>query len=69
MLIKQGTFTLRTFGSFAPTTVNRIIVKQSLKNIWDKQQRIEIQAVMKVPCDHIQKEMEKKGLQLTEFAG
>lgn len=53
MLIKQGTFTLHTFGSSVPTTVKRIIVKQSLKNVWDKQQRIEIEAVMKVPGDHI----------------
>lgn len=69
-VIRQGTFTLHTFGS---TTVRR-----SLENVWDKRQRIEIEAVvspkvctvlMKVPGEHIQKEMEKIGLELADFTG
>ena len=42
----QGTLTLHTFGSSAPTKVSRNIVKLSLENVWDKQQRIEIEAVV-----------------------
>lgn len=75
---RQGTLTLHTFGSSAPTTVKRNIVKLSLENSWDKQQRTEIEAVvtpkvctalMKVPGENIQKEMNKRGLQLADFAG
>ncbi|KAK0150107.1 hypothetical protein N1851_009132 [Merluccius polli] len=75
---RQGTLTLHTFGSSAPTTVKRNIVKLSLENIWDRQQRTEIEAVvtpkvctalMKVPGEHIQKEMNKRGLQLADFVG
>lgn len=70
---RQGTLTLHTFGSSAPTTVSRNIVKLSLENVWDKQQGIEIEAVvtpkvcsalMKVPGEHIQMEMKSRGLQL-----
>lgn len=77
-VIKQGTFTLHVFGSSAPTTVKRNIVKLSLENIWNKEQRIEIEAVvtprvctavMKVPGDHIQREMKGRGLQLADFPG
>lgn len=67
-VIRQGTFNLHTFGSPAPTTV-----KLSSENIWNKLQSIEIEAVvtpqvctavMKVPGDHIQKEVKRRGLQL-----
>ncbi|XP_059418644.1 uncharacterized protein LOC132153278 [Carassius carassius] len=43
---RQGTLTLHTFGSSAPTTVSRNIVKLSLKNVWDNRQGIEIEAVV-----------------------
>ncbi|KAL7881123.1 hypothetical protein SRHO_G00033770 [Serrasalmus rhombeus] len=75
---RQGTLTLHTFGSSTPTTVSRNIVKLSLENVWDKQQRIEIEAVvtpqvctalMKVPGEHIQKEMKRRGLQLADCDG
>lgn len=74
---RQGTLTLHTFGSSAPMMVKRNIVKLSLENVWDKQQRIEIEAAvtpkvctaLKVPGEHIQKEMNKRGLQLTDFTG
>ncbi|KAL7824555.1 hypothetical protein SRHO_G00098440 [Serrasalmus rhombeus] len=75
---RQGTLTLHTFGSSTPTTVSRNIVKLSMENVWDKQQRIEIEAVvtpqvctalMKVPGEHIQKEMKRRGLQLADCDG
>lgn len=75
---RQGTLTLHTFGSSTPTTVSRNIVKLSLENVWDKQQKIEIEAVvtpqvctalMKVPGEHIQKEMKRRGLQLADCDG
>lgn len=58
--------------------MKRSIVRLSLDNVWDKRQSIEIEAVvtpkvctalMKVPGEHIQKEMERRGLQLADFAG
>lgn len=75
---RQGTLTLHTFGSSAPTTVSRNIVKLSLENVWDNRQGIEIEAVvtpkvctalMKVPGEHIQMEMKTRGLQLADCAG
>lgn len=75
---RQGTLTLHTFGSFTPTTVSHNIVKLSLENVWHKQQRIEIEAVvtpqvctalMKVPGEQIQKEMKRRGLQLADSDG
>lgn len=59
-IIRQGTFNLHTFGCPAPSTLKRNIMKLSLKNVRDKQQSIEMEAVrtlkvftavMKVPGD------------------
>lgn len=77
-VIRQGTFTLHTFGSSAPTTVKCSIVKLGLENVWNKQPSTEMEAaatpmvcraLMKVPGEYIQKEMEKRGLQLADFTG
>lgn len=77
-VIRQRTFNLHTFGSPSPTTVKRNIVKLSLENVWDKQQSIEIEAVvtpqvctavMKVPGDHKQKKVKRRGLLLADFPG
>ncbi|KAL0146798.1 hypothetical protein M9458_057737 [Cirrhinus mrigala] len=57
-VIKQETVTLHTFGSAAPVTAKRNTVKLTLKNVWQKGQKIEIEAletpqvctaVMKIP--------------------
>jgi len=49
-----------------------------MENVWDKNQRTEIKAVvthkvctalMKVPGEHVPKEINKRGLQLADFAG
>ena len=75
-VIRQETLTLHTFGSSAPTMSQRNTVRLILENVWDNQQRIEIEAietpqvctaVMKVPGDQIQYELKKKGLQLADF--
>ena len=77
-VIRQETLTLHTFGSTVPTLSQRNTVRVILQNVWDNQQRIEIEAietpqvcsaVMKVPGDQIQLEMKKKGLQLADFPG
>lgn len=77
-IIKQGIFNLHTFGSSAPTTVKRNIVKLNLENVWDKQQSVEIEvvvtpqvctAVMKVPGEHLQTEIKRRGLLLADFPG
>ncbi|XP_026063123.1 uncharacterized protein LOC113046525 [Carassius auratus] len=74
-VIKQETVTLHTFGSTAPVTAKRNTVKLTLQNIWKKEQKIEIEAletpqvctaVMKIPGEHIQAELERKGLQLAD---
>ncbi|KAL0146815.1 hypothetical protein M9458_057754 [Cirrhinus mrigala] len=57
-VIKQETVILHTFGSAAPVTAKRNTVKVTLKNVWQKGQKIEIEAletpqvctaVMKIP--------------------
>ena len=75
-VIRQETLTIHTFGSTDPTMSQRNTVRVTLQNVWDNQQRIEIEAietpqvcsaVMKVPGDQIQRELKKKGLQLADF--
>ncbi|XP_064792902.1 uncharacterized protein LOC135513859 [Oncorhynchus masou masou] len=77
-VIRQEALTLHMFGSSAPATSQRNTVKVILENVWDKQQRIEIEAietpqvctaVMKVPGERIQHELSKRGLQLADFPG
>ncbi|KAI3375601.1 hypothetical protein L3Q82_003921 [Scortum barcoo] len=76
-VIRQETLNLHTFGSTTPATVQRNIVKVWMENVWDSQQRIEIEAVetpqvcsavIKVPCKPLQEEVERKGLQLADFS-
>ncbi|XP_021468061.2 uncharacterized protein LOC110529827 [Oncorhynchus mykiss] len=77
-VIRQEALTLHTFGSSAPATSQRNTAKVILENVWDKQQRIEIEAietpqvctaVMKVPGEQIQHELNRRGLQLADFPG
>eukprot|EP00063_Salmo_salar_P084036 XP_014058871.1 PREDICTED: uncharacterized protein LOC106606921 [Salmo salar] len=77
-VIRQEALTLHTFGPSAPATPQRNTVKVILENVWDKQQRIEREAieipqvctaVMKVPGEQIQHELNRKGLQLADFPG
>ncbi|KAG1953546.1 hypothetical protein F2P79_010035 [Pimephales promelas] len=67
---KQETFTLHTFGSTAPATSRRDTVKVTLQSIWNKDQEVEAEAletpqvctaVTKIPGEHIQAEMKRKG--------
>lgn len=44
-VIRQETLTLHTFGFSVPTRSQRNTVKVILENVWDSQQRIEIEAV------------------------
>ncbi|KAL0146957.1 hypothetical protein M9458_057896 [Cirrhinus mrigala] len=44
-VIKQETVILHTFGSAAPVTAKRNTVKVTLKNVWQKGQKIEIEAL------------------------
>ncbi|KAI3361691.1 hypothetical protein L3Q82_002048 [Scortum barcoo] len=76
-VIRQETLNLHTFGSTTPATVQRNIVKVWMENVWDSQQRIEIEAVetpqvcsavIKVPGKPLQEELERKGLQLADFS-
>ncbi|XP_056094778.1 uncharacterized protein LOC130073406 [Rhinichthys klamathensis goyatoka] len=73
---KQETFTLHTFGSAAPVTSRRNTVKVILQSIWNKEQKVEVEAletpqvctaVMKIPGEHIQAELKRKGLQLADY--
>jgi len=75
-VMKQETFTLHTFGSTAPATSRRNTVKVTLQSIWNKDQKVEVEAletpqvctaVMKIPGEHIQAEMKRKGLQLADY--
>ncbi|KAG1927518.1 hypothetical protein F2P79_024188 [Pimephales promelas] len=75
-VMKQETFTLHTFESTAPATSRRNTVKVTLQSIWNKDQKVEVEAletpqvctaVMKIPGEHIQAEMKRKGLQLADY--
>ena len=74
-VIRQETFTLHTFGSAAPVTTKRNTVKLVLENLWNKGQKIEIEAieipqvctaVMKVPGEQIQRELKRRRLQFAD---
>lgn len=74
-VVKQETFTLHTFGSAAPVTTKRNTVRLVLENTWNKGQKIEIEAIetpqvctalMKVPGQHIQRELKRKGLRFAD---
>lgn len=73
---KQEMFTLHTFGSAAPVTSRCNTVKVILQSIWYKEQKEEVEAletpqvctaVMKIPGEHIQAELKRKGLQLADY--
>lgn len=75
-VVRQETLHIHTFGSTAPVTARRNIVRVSLENVWNTQQKIEIEAVetpqlctavIKVPSEPIQEEFKRKGLQLADF--
>ncbi|XP_039537633.1 uncharacterized protein LOC120485904 [Pimephales promelas] len=59
-----------------PATSRRNTVKVTLQSIWNKDQKVEVEAletpqvctaVMKIPGEHIQAEMKRKGLQLADY--
>lgn len=67
-VLGKETLHLHTFGSAAPVTVQRNIVKVSLQNVWNTQQKTEIEAVetpqvctavIKIPSEPIQEELKK----------
>lgn len=75
-VLRQETLNLHTFGSPNSLTTKRNTVKMILENVWNTQQKIEIEAietpqvssaVMKVPDDQIQRLMKDRGLQLADF--
>ena len=75
-VVRQETLHLHTFGSKTPVTAQRNIVKVSLENVWNTQQRVEIEAVetpqvcsavIKVPGEPIQNALKKRDLQLADF--
>ncbi|XP_030579763.1 uncharacterized protein LOC115776287 [Archocentrus centrarchus] len=68
-------FSLHTFGSPTPVAAKRNTVKLVLENMQDSGQKIEIEAietpqictaVMKVPGEPIQRELERRGLQFAD---
>ncbi|KAL2076870.1 hypothetical protein ACEWY4_027537 [Coilia grayii] len=74
-VIRQESFTIHTFGSTAPVTTKRNTVKLVLENLWNKGQKLEIEAietpqictaVMKVPGEDIQRELKRRGLQFAD---
>ncbi|GAA6090917.1 protein turtle homolog B-like [Tachysurus ichikawai] len=75
-VLRQETLNLHTFGSPNSVMTKRNTVKIILDNVWNTQQKLEIDAIetpqvssalMKVPDDHIQRPMKEKGLQLADF--
>ena len=75
--MKKETLKLHTFGSDTPVTMELRVVKLVLQNISNKEQNIEIEAVetpqvssaiMQVPGEQIQLQLEKKGLQPADIS-
>ncbi|XP_024119392.1 uncharacterized protein LOC112140627 [Oryzias melastigma] len=75
-VVRQETLNLHVFGSSTPVTEKRNIVRVELENMWNTEQKLEIEAVetpqvcsavIKVPSEHIQAEIKKRGLQLADF--
>jgi len=76
-VLKQETLNLHTFGSKNPMTTRCNVIKLILENVKKKGQKIEIEAVqtpqlctavMKVPSEHIQHQLEKKGLPVADVS-
>ncbi len=77
-VVKKETLKLHTFDSDTPVTRDRSVVKLVLQNISNQEQSIEIEAVktpkvssaiMQVPGEQIQMQLEKRGLQSADISG
>lgn len=75
-VIRQETLNLHVFGSTSPVTEKRNVVRVELENMWNTDQRLEIEAVetpqvctavIKVPSQPIQAEIKRRGLRLADF--
>lgn len=75
-VVRQETLHLQTFDSTTPVAAQHNVVRVSLENVWNMEQRVEIEAVetlkvstaiIKVPGLHIQRSLREKVCSLLTF--
>lgn len=77
-VVRKETLKLHTFGSNTPVTMERNVVRLILQSICDKEKTLEIEAVetpqvssaiMQVPGEQIQQQLERRGLTSADVSG